>query len=132
MFVPQPLKPVQVDKVTAKLYSVIDSTMKPPKRAHSFQINKTAIAASGIDCQLKLDTLGTQLNLSAIVNSVISDWPCHFHRNWSNFAELTILTFHNEAGKQVDDTTTATDLAVLLPIQDKSIPDCCKKHIWFV
>ncbi len=50
MFVPQPLEPVQANKTTLKLYPVINSTMKLPERAHAFQINKTALAAPGIDC----------------------------------------------------------------------------------
>ncbi len=58
MFVPWPLEPVQVKKMTLKLYPVIDSTMKPPERAHAFQIIKTALAAPGIDCRMMLDTLG--------------------------------------------------------------------------
>jgi hypothetical protein len=35
-------------------------------------------------------------------------------------------------GKQVDDTTTTANSAILLPVQDGPIPDCRKKHIWFV
>ncbi len=79
-----------------------------------------------------LDTLGAHLKLSAIVDSVLSNWHRHFHRNWSNFTKLTILSFHNEAGKQVDDTTTAANLAVLLPVQEGSISNLHRKHIQFV
>ncbi len=132
MFVPQPLKPVQVVKMTVKLYPTINSTMKSPERTHTFQINKNDLAAPGIDCQMMLNTLGAQLNLSAIVDSVLGNWHCHFCRNWSNFARLTILSFHNEGGKQVDNTTTAAYLVVFLPVQDRLIPDCCKKQIQFV
>jgi hypothetical protein len=67
---------------------------------------------------MMLDTLSAQLNLSAIVDSVFGDWHRHFCRNWSNFARLTILLFHNNAGKQVEDTTIVTNLAVVLPVQD--------------
>ncbi len=55
MFVPRPLEPVQVDKITVKLYPVVDSTMKPPKRAHVFQTNKAALAVPGIDRRMMLD-----------------------------------------------------------------------------
>jgi hypothetical protein len=78
-----------------------------------------------------LDTLGAQLNLSAIVDGVLGDWTCHFQRAWCNFANLTILSFHNDAGTQVNDTTTA-DSAVLLPVVDGSVTDCRKKNIRFV
>ena len=82
MFVPRPLKPVQVDKMTLKLYPVIDSMMKPPEHAHAFQINnKTALAVPGIDRRMMLDTLGAQLNLSAIVDNVLGDWHRHICRN---------------------------------------------------
>ncbi len=132
MFVPQPLELVQVSKMNLKLYPAINSTMKPPEHAHVFQIYKTALAAPGIDRQKMLNTLGAQLNLSAIVDSVLGDWQCHFHHNWSNFSSLTILSFHNNAGKQVNDTTTATNLAVHLPGQDRPVSDCRKKQIQFV
>ncbi len=116
MFVPRPLKPVQVDKLTVKLYPAVDSSMKPPKRAHAFQTNKTALSAPGINCRAMLDTLGMQLNLSAIVNGVLGDWNRHFRRNWCNFQYLTILLFHSSAGTQVNDSTDASYLSILLPI----------------
>jgi hypothetical protein len=84
-----------------------------PECAHAYQINKTALAAPGIDPQMMLDTLGALLNLSTIVDSVLGNWHPHFCRNWSRLASLTILLFHNNAGQQVNDMTTAADLAVL-------------------
>jgi hypothetical protein len=59
--------------------------MKPPKCAQAFQTNKTALSALGIGCRTMLDTLGAQLNLSAIVNGILGNWNCHFCRNWCNF-----------------------------------------------
>ncbi len=106
--------------------------MKPPERAHAFQINKTALAALGIDHRLMLDTLGAQLNLSTIVDGVLGDWTRHFHRAWCNFANFTILLFHNDSGAQVNDTTTAADSAILLPVADRPIPACRKQNIRFV
>ncbi len=79
MFVPRPLEPVQLE--TIKLHPVINLTMKPPERAHAFQVNKTALTAPDIDRYLMLDVLGTQLNLSAIVNGIRSDWYRLYHRN---------------------------------------------------
>ena len=128
MFVPRTLEPVQIDKMTVKLYPVVDSTMKPPECAHAFQINKTALAAPGIDRRMMLDTLGAQLNLSAIVDGVLGDWTRHFQRDWCNFANLTILSFHNDAGAQVNDTTAA-DSAVLLPVVNGPVNACRKQNI---
>jgi len=131
MFVPWTLEPVQIDKMTVKLYPVVDSTMKPPERAHAFQINKTALAAPGIDHRMMLDALGAQLNLSAVVDGVLGDWTRHFQRAWCNFANLTILSFHNDAGNQVNETIAA-DSAVLLPVVDGQVTDCHKKNIRFI
>ncbi len=64
MFVPRPLEPVQVDTITIKLHLVVNSTMKPPERAHAFQTNKAALAVQGIDRRMMVDTLSAQLNLS--------------------------------------------------------------------
>ena len=127
MFVPRTLKPVQIDKMTVKLYPVINSTMKPLERAHTFQINNTALTAPGIDRCMMLNTLGAQLNLSAIVDGVLSNWTRHFQRAWCNFTNLTILSFHNDAGTQVNDTTVA-DLDVLLPVVDGPANACRKQN----
>ena len=122
MFVPRTLEPVQIDKMTVKLYPVVDSTMKPLERAHAFQINKTALAAPGIDRCVMLNTLGAQLNLNVIINGVLGDWTRHFQQAWCNFDNLTILSFHNDAGAQVNDTTAA-DLAIFLPVIDGPVAD---------
>jgi hypothetical protein len=132
MFVPWPLDPIQANKMTIKLSPIIDTTMKPPECTYAFQIIKTALAAPGIVCQMMIDTLGAQLNLITIVDSILGDWHRHFCCNWSNFARLTILSFHDDAGKQVDNTTTAAESAILLPVQDGQVSDCRKKQIWFV
>jgi hypothetical protein len=68
----------------------------------------------------------------AIVNGVLSNWNRHFHCNWCNFANLTIISFHNGAGAQVNNTTTATNSAILLPAIDGAITACWKQHIHFV
>ncbi len=85
MFVPRPIEPVQVDKQTVKLYPIVDLSMKPPKCTHAFQTNKKALSTLGMDRRAMLDTLGMQLNLSAIVGGVLGDWNPHFHCNWCNF-----------------------------------------------
>ena len=36
MFVPRTVQPVQIDKMTVKLYPAVDSTMKLPEHAHAF------------------------------------------------------------------------------------------------
>ena len=131
MFVPRALESIQVDKHTYKLYPVIDRSMLAPERAHAFQTNKVALSVPGIARRAMLDALGAQLNLSAIVDGVLGDWTCHFCHNWFNFANLTILSFHSDAGTQVNDTTTAEDSAILLPILDGP-KTACRKQVRFV
>jgi hypothetical protein len=132
MFIPHPLKAVTIGKTTVKLYPVITLSMQPPERAHAFQVNKTALAVPGIDKCAMLDTLGTQLSLSATVDGTLGDWDRHFNRNWCNFAHLSILSFHNDAGAQVINTATAADAAVLLPVQDGAANNCRRVNIKFV
>ena len=132
MFVPQPLEPIQVNKMPLKLYPVINLTMKLPKRAHAFQVNKTALTTPGIDRYMMLDILGAQLNLRAIVDGIHGNWYHHYCRNWSNFDNLTILSFHNDSGAQVNNTITAADSAILLPVTNGPINSCCKQNIRFV
>ena len=71
LFIPWPLESVQVDKITVKLYPVVNLSMLAPERAHAFQTNKAALSIPGIDRRAMLDTLGAQLNLSAIVDGVL-------------------------------------------------------------
>ncbi len=55
----------------------------------------------GIDRHMMLDTLGAQLNLSAIVDGILGNWNRHFRCNWCNLGNLTILSFPNDTGAHV-------------------------------
>jgi hypothetical protein len=81
-------------------------------------VNKIDLAMPGINSCAMLNTLGTQLSLSATTNGTLGKWDHHFDRNWCNFAHFSILLYHNDAGAQVIDTVTAADSAVLLLVQD--------------
>jgi hypothetical protein len=127
MLIPWPIEPVQVDKLTVKLYPAVYLSMKPPKRTHMFQTNKTDLSAPGIDRRTMLDTLGGQLNLCAIIDGTLGDWNRHFCCNWCNFRNLTILSFHSSTGTQVNDTTAASDSVILLPVINGPLEDCSKQ-----
>jgi hypothetical protein len=120
LFVPRTLKSVTIGMATVKLYPNIISAMKPPEQAHAFQVNKTTLAVPGIDRLAMLDTLGTQISLNATVDGTVSNWYCHFNRNWCNLAHLSILSFHNDAGAQVID------------FQDDAVASCRRANIKFV
>ena len=125
-FAPKTLVPVPVGRTTVNLYPVIDTTMLIHKRAHAFQINKTALSLQALKLRVMLEALGAQLNLSASVKSMIKEWLRFFQDSWFNFSMLEILSFHNDADGQVNNTTTAANPAIFLPLQDKPINDFCK------
>jgi hypothetical protein len=105
--------------------------MATHERAHAFHINKTALSSQNIDLRVQLDALGHQLNLSAMVEGVITDWLRYFYDRWCDFNQLQILSFHNTKGDEVNDTTNATDSSILLPVIDGAY-GTCRKNVKFV
>jgi hypothetical protein len=84
-----------------------------------------------LELRVMLDALGAQLNLSVSVEDMIKEWLQFFQDSWFNFSLLQIFSFHNNAGGQVNNTTTAANPAILLPLQDRPLIDC-RKAIKFV
>jgi hypothetical protein len=125
-FTPKTLVPVSIGRTTVNLYPVINTTMLFHECAHAFQINKTALSSQALELHVMLDALGAQLNLSASVEGMIKEWLRIFQDSWFDFRLLQILSFHNNAGGQVNDTTMAANPAILLPLQDGPVIDCCK------
>jgi hypothetical protein len=131
-FAPRVLVPVAVGHTMVNLYAIIDPGMPVEERAHAYQINKTALASAPIDLQVQLDALGQQLNLAATVDGVCNDWLRFFHNSWCDFSHLAILSFHNDAGDQILDTTMAANTAILLPVVDGILGNCCWPNVKFV
>jgi hypothetical protein len=120
------LVPVLIWRKTVNLYPIVNTTMLVHNHARAFQINKTALLLQALELPVMLDALGAQLNLSASVEGMIKEWLQFFQDSWFNFSLLQILSFHNDAGGQVNNTTTAANPAILLLLQDGPIIDCCK------
>ncbi len=116
--------PVTVGRTSVNLYAIINPGMHVEERAHAFQINKTALALMPVNLRVQLDALGQQLNLAAMVDGVRNDWLRFFHDSWCDFSRLAILSFHNDAGDQINDTTTAANTAILLPVIDGILANC--------
>ena len=131
-FAPRALAPVAVGRTSVNLYPVIDSSMPVEERAHAYQVNKTALASAPVDLRVQLDALGQQLNLAATVDGVRDDWLRFFHDSWSDFRRLAILSFHNDAGAQINDTSTAANAAVLLPVVNGHVANCRQANVKFV
>jgi len=124
--------PVAVGRTSVNLYAIIDPGMHVEERAHTFQINKTALASTPVDLRDQLNALGQQLNLAATVDGIRDDWLHFFHDNWCDFSRLVILSFHNDAGAQINDTTMGTNTAILLPVIDGNLANCRKSNVKFV
>ena len=132
LFAPRALVPVAVGRTLVNLYAVIDPGMHVEERAHAFQINKTALASTPVNLRVWLDALGQQLNLASMVDGVRDDWLRFFHDSWCDFGSLAILSFHNNAGAQINDTTTAANTAVLLPVVNGILLNCRRPNVNFV
>ena len=115
-FVPRPLVVVQVRRLQVSLYPVVDPSMSVFERAHAFQVAKSALKELPIDKRQILDALGAQLYCSAIVDGLVHDWRYLFDSTWFNFTQLMIVSFHNSAGTQINNTTIAGNATILLPV----------------
>jgi hypothetical protein len=119
-----PLDPVNVPpgRTTNKLYPKITPLMPVHKRAHAFQVNKSALKDLPTNLWLVIDAFGAQLNASLTVEGILSDWCWYFQERWMNFSHLMIMSFHNSRGDPIDDTTVAGNAQVLMPVKDDALP----------
>jgi hypothetical protein len=130
-FAPHSLVPVPVGRTTVNLYPVIDPSMQVHKRAHPFQINKTTLAPLPVDLQFQLNVLGQQLNLATMVGGIRNDWHCFFHNSWYDFSCLEILSVHNDAGNQINNTKTVSNTTILLTVVNGAVTLCRQPNIKF-
>jgi hypothetical protein len=128
-FMPLDLVNVTVGRVSAKLYPKTTSTMQILNRAHAWQINKTALFNLPMDFKLVIDAFGAQLNGTSTVEGIVSNWNCFFADCWYIIYHLTIISFHNSKGMVMNDTTTAADAQILLPVQNGVVAACRQQDI---
>ena len=89
-FIPRDLVTIQVGRYSAAVYPKVESSMPVYKRAHAFQVARTALEPLPVDTRLILDALGVQLNCSSIVDGQIFDWKDFFEQHWCNFQHLIV------------------------------------------
>jgi hypothetical protein len=53
-----------------------------------------------------------------MAESSLVDWEQKLTKNWFNFQNLTIISWHDTKGNPINNTTVVGDPAVLLPVQD--------------
>jgi hypothetical protein len=128
-FVPRNLVTNQVCHLSVSVYPQIKLTMPVFEHAHAFQVVKSALKPLPVDTRLILDAMGTQLNCSTIVDGLMFDWRSLFDFAWYNFCNLAMVTFHNSTNAEIKNTTTASNPAILLPIQNGPKAMCRQKDV---
>jgi hypothetical protein len=131
-FVPLQLVQIQIGKATVYVYPVVTPNMPIFKRAHAFQVVKTATENLPVDMRLIFDAIGTQLNCSAIVEGLLYDLRQTFDDGWYDFTNLSIISFHNSAGAQINNTTVAGSPAILFDVIDGNLANCRQQDVQFV
>jgi hypothetical protein len=131
-FIPHKPEMVSIGRTSCWLYRKVDENMSDPEKALAFQHNKTALAGADLDQRARILTLADRLNLMLTAEAGLADWERKLSKNWSNFQYLTILSWHNDKGDRINDTTTAVDTSVLLPVQDGAVADCRSSGVKFV
>ncbi len=76
--------------------------------------------------------MGTQLNCSMTVDGLVHDWCGLFDSAWFNFNNLTIVLFHNLAGRGINNTSVAGNPTLLLPVVNGPVGNCRQQNICFV
>ena len=127
-FASQKPKIVSINKTSVLLYPKVYASMADPEKAMAFKQNKTALALA--DLNQKARILGLDLMLTA--ESSHANWERKLCRNWANFANLSILSWHGANGNIINNTTTAADASILLPAQDRAANACRAPGVKFV
>ncbi len=86
--------------------------MSDPEKALGYQQNHAALAGANLDQWAHNLALAERLDLMLTAESSLADWERKLSRNWYNFANLTIISWHNACGGIINNTTVADDPSV--------------------
>jgi len=131
-FVPPKPEIILIGRTSVSLYPKVDPTMSDPEKAMAYQQNCTALATADLDQRARILTLVERLDLMLIAESNLADWEQRLTKNWYNFANLTIISWHNARGAAMTNTTPVDNPTVLLPIQDGEAAGCHAEGVKFV
>jgi hypothetical protein len=131
-FIPKQLVPVSVGLYQVSLYPKLSPSASVVERAHAFQICKSALSALNINICILFDTLGSQLNCMATINSLVYDYTQIYEEGWFNPANLQILSFHDSTGMQINNTTIVCNPAILCLVVKGPVADCRQKDVCYV
>jgi hypothetical protein len=85
---------------------------------HALQVAKSTLKALVVDTRLILEAMDSQLNFNTIINGLMHDWRGLFDSMWFDFRNLVIISYHDLAGTGINNTTVASNPALLLPVQN--------------
>jgi len=131
-FAPRKPEIVSIGKTSVSLYPKVDASMGDPEKAMAFQQNKTALTSADLDQKERILALADRLDLMLTAESSLADWERKLRSNWANFANLSILSWHGANGNTLNNTTTAADASILLPVQDGAAHSCRSSGVKFV
>jgi hypothetical protein len=131
-FTPCPQEIIHIGKTSVSLYPKVDASMSDPEKVMAFQQNKTALVLADLDQQERILSLADRLDLMLTAEAALADWGRKLNRNWANFNNLTILSWHAANGNIISNTATVADPAVLLPVQSGPANQCRGSGVKFV
>ena len=102
------------------------------EKVMAFQQNKMTLATANLDQKARILAFADRLDLMLTAESSLANWERKLHRNWANFANLLILSWHGANGNIISNTTMATDACILLPGQDGAANACHAPGVKFV
>ncbi len=130
-FVPPDLIRIHLGCLSANVYPKIKPGMPNFECTHAFQVIKSALKPLPIGTCLIFDVIGMQLNCSAIVEGLLFGWKNVFDMHRFDFANLTILSFHDSKGDIISNRTVVGNPSVLLPVQTSTVANCSKGDVHF-
>jgi hypothetical protein len=123
---------VSIGKTSVSLYPKVDASMTDPEKAMAFQQNKTALASADLDQKARILALADRLDLMLTAESSLADWERKLGCNWANSANLSIISWNGANGNILNNTATAANASILLPVQNGAAAACRSFGVKFV
>jgi hypothetical protein len=119
MFAPKELEEIAVGKFHVLVYPRVTPDMPHFELAHAYHVAKSALGLLSITPAQFLDTMGNRLNCSTTVDGFKFDWLNYLDENWTDWTNLTVLSFHNSSGRAMNNATVANTM-VLKPVANQN------------
>jgi hypothetical protein len=74
------------------------------------------LATADLDQRVRILALAKRLDLMLAAESSLADWERKLAKNWLNFWNLNIISWHNAHGAIINGTTMPNNTSILLPV----------------